>query len=130
MRTPAACSSLVSATPCTRALVGEKKKFKSGYAHANIDGFNKVVYFGIFDDEIYAAIAQGAYVRTMPPAARPRLVNFLSFVEQTKLKLPRPFLVQILRKTNRSGLQWEKATITGCRTDNSDHAQEYSACLL
>ena len=30
----------------------------------------------------------------------------------------------------RSGLRWEKATITECKTDNSAHAEEHSACLL
>ena len=112
-----------------RELAGGMIRF-AVISHANIDGGNKAVYIGRFDDETQGAIAHDAYVRTMPPVARSRLVNFLSFDEQTKLKLPRPFLIQIVRKINRSELRWEKATITECRTDNSAHAEEYSACLL
>ena len=96
----------------------------------DVNGGGKQIYVGRFDEETHAAIAHDAYVRLMPPAARSRLVNFLSFDEQTKLKLPRPFLIQIVRKPNSSGLQWEKATINECKTDNSAHAQEHSACLL
>ena len=112
-----------------RERTGGKQNF-AVYVHAHLAVGYQYVYIGMFDDETQAAIAHDAYVRTTPPTTKSRRVNFLTFDEQTKLKLPRPFLIQIVRKTNRNGLGWEKATITECRTENSAHAEEHSACLL
>ena len=111
-------------------LSGGTTKFNA-FVHEDADGGYKQIYIGKFHDEIEAAIAHDAFVRTMPPpTARSRPVNFLTFDEQIKFKLPRPFLIEIVRKENKSQLRLEKATITECRTDTSAHAEEYSACLL
>ena len=108
---------------------GGKMTFDA-FVHDNVNGKRKKVNIGRFDDETHAAIAHDAFTRTLPPTARTRKVNFLTFDEQIQLKLPRPFLIEIVRKMNKSGLRWETATVIKCKTDNSAHAEEHSACLL